>query len=114
MKINLVCTTVPESPTSKKVLALVISAKKLNLCFQTYIITVIASLVCNSLKLNEFNIVFKPHPTIKTQAIVDFLTKCTSDSIDEGIIMARLRQQLLKKKNKHGKFVLMAIPIHIK
>ncbi|KAK3017188.1 hypothetical protein RJ639_007839 [Escallonia herrerae] len=84
--------------TEKLAFALLIAARKLRPYFQSHTITVFTDkplrrklhkpdlsgrLVLWSVELGEFNIQYKPRPSIKGQALADFIVKCTLP-IDEN------------------------------
>ena len=86
--------------TEKLVLAFIISARKLQPYFQAHTIAVVTNLPLRqilqkldmsrrllrwSLKLSEFNIIFKPRLAIKAQAIADFNAKFANDSGGEEL-----------------------------
>ncbi|KAK2997608.1 hypothetical protein RJ639_026556 [Escallonia herrerae] len=85
-------------PIEKLAFALLIAARKLRLYFQSHTITVLMDrplrrilhkpdlsgrLVPWSVELGEFDIQYKPRPSIKGQALADFIVECTLP-IDEA------------------------------
>ncbi|XP_031106330.1 uncharacterized protein LOC116010979 [Ipomoea triloba] len=86
------------SPTEKAIFAVDATAKKLNHYFQAHPVHVLTNLPLEavlrragsasrlvkwSMRLSQFDIHFKPRPTIKGQALADFIVECTTRDATE-------------------------------